>query len=53
VEEAKPASEQGHYLHPELFGASDDQRVAHVFDPAPKQSANQTSSAVSAVEGRQ
>jgi trimeric autotransporter adhesin len=53
VEEAKPASEQGHYLHPELFGASDDQRVTHVFAPAPKQSANETSSAMSAVEGRQ
>jgi trimeric autotransporter adhesin len=54
VEEAKPASEQGHYLHPELFGASDDQRVAHVFGPAPKQPVvSETSSAVSAVEGRQ
>jgi hypothetical protein len=53
VEEAKPVSEQGHYLHPELFGASDDQRVAHVFGPAPKQPANKTSSAMSAVEGRQ
>ncbi len=27
IEEPKPASEQGRYLHPELYGAGEDQRV--------------------------
>jgi hypothetical protein len=27
IEEPKPVSEQGHYLHPELYGAGEDQRV--------------------------
>jgi hypothetical protein len=28
TEEEKPPSEQGHYLHPELFGATDDKRIS-------------------------
>ena len=27
IEEAKPASEQGRYLHPDVYGAGPDQRV--------------------------
>jgi hypothetical protein len=30
TEEEKPASEQGHYLHPELFGAGPDKSIAHI-----------------------
>jgi hypothetical protein len=36
VEEEKPPQEQGHYLHPELFGASEHQAIgAAVSDPSP------------------
>jgi trimeric autotransporter adhesin len=35
VEEAKPASEQGHYLHPEAFGLGQDKAVSNVFAAAP------------------
>ena len=39
TEEEKPADEQGHYLHPELFGASSDKKVNAVQIPAPPQQA--------------
>ena len=29
VEEDKPAQDQGHYLHPELFGAGPEQAVGY------------------------
>jgi trimeric autotransporter adhesin len=34
TEEDKPANEQGHYLHPELFGAGPDKSMAHFDAPA-------------------
>lgn len=34
IEEIKPANEQGHYLHPELFGASDKDAIGAVL-PGP------------------
>ena len=34
VEEAKPQDEQGHYLHPELFGASPEKTVGYKASPA-------------------
>jgi hypothetical protein len=34
TEEAKPESEQGHYLHPELFGAGPDKSIANAALPA-------------------
>jgi hypothetical protein len=36
TEEVKPAGEQGHYLHPELFGAGPEKAIsaAHVMAPA-------------------
>jgi trimeric autotransporter adhesin len=34
TEEDKPAGEQGHYLHPELFGAGPDQSIAHIAAPS-------------------
>lgn len=30
TEEVKPPQEQGHYLHPELFGASEQQSIGAV-----------------------
>lgn len=33
IEEAKPPAEQGHYLYPELFGASKVQAVGHNAEP--------------------
>jgi hypothetical protein len=33
VEEDKPQQEQGHYLHPELFGASPEQAVGYQAPP--------------------
>jgi trimeric autotransporter adhesin len=35
TEETKPDNEQGHYLHPELFGADQDKGIANVAPPAP------------------
>jgi hypothetical protein len=35
TEEAKPANEQGRYLHPELFGAGPDKSVATMPIPTP------------------
>jgi trimeric autotransporter adhesin len=35
VEEDKPQQEQGHYLHPELFGASPEQAVGYQAPPTP------------------
>jgi len=35
VEEKKPAAEQGHYLHPELFGAGPEQAVGYLAPPVP------------------
>ena len=32
VEETKPASEQGHYLHPDAFGLGQDKAVSNVFE---------------------
>jgi hypothetical protein len=34
VEEDKPAREKGHYLHPELFGATEKESVGAVTPPA-------------------
>jgi trimeric autotransporter adhesin len=34
VEEDKPAQERGHYLHPELFGASDKEAIGATSSPA-------------------
>ena len=34
VEEDKPASEQGHYLHPEVFGQPKSKSVAAAHKPA-------------------
>jgi hypothetical protein len=39
TEEEKPADEQGHYLYPELFGATPDKKVNAVQIPAPLQQA--------------
>jgi trimeric autotransporter adhesin len=38
TEEEKPANEQGHYLHPELFGAGPDQAVGSSQPPQPADS---------------
>jgi hypothetical protein len=38
TEEEKPANEQGHYLHPELFGAGRDKSIAAVPTTPPRQS---------------
>jgi len=38
IEEEKPANEQGHYLHPELFGAGPDQAVGSSQPPPPADS---------------
>jgi hypothetical protein len=35
VEEDKPQQEQGHYLHPELFGAPPEQAVGYQAPPTP------------------
>ena len=35
TEEEKPADEQGHYLHPELFGAGPDKAVTSVHSAVP------------------
>jgi hypothetical protein len=35
VEEDKPPQEQGHYLHPELFGAPPEQAVGYQAPPTP------------------
>jgi hypothetical protein len=35
VEEDKPHQEQGHYLHPELFGAPPEQAVGYQAPPTP------------------
>jgi hypothetical protein len=35
TEEAKPANEQGRYLHPELYGAGPDKSVAAMPTPSP------------------
>ena len=35
VEEDKPEQEQGHYLHPELFGAPPEQAVGYQAPPTP------------------
>ena len=40
VEEAKPEGEVGTYLHPELFGAGEDKRIASGKRPTPKKSAD-------------
>ncbi len=47
TEEAKPDAEQGHYLHPELFGAGPDKAVsaASALQPAPASSATAVISA--------
>jgi trimeric autotransporter adhesin len=34
VEEDKPAQEKGHYLHPELFGASEEEAIGATRPPA-------------------
>jgi hypothetical protein len=34
VEEEKPPQEQGHYLNPELFGASEEQAVGYHIPPS-------------------
>ncbi len=50
TEETKPASEQGHYLHPELFGASPEQAIGasyKVRKQIQKDSAGSGGSAVS------
>jgi hypothetical protein len=38
VEEEKPAQEQGHYLHPELFGAGPEQAIGYQTMASPAQS---------------
>ncbi len=45
TEEEKPPSEQGRYLHPELFGATEDQRifVGNLPNPAAAPAATQAS----------
>ena len=35
VEENKPQQEQGHFLHPELFGAAPEQAVGYQAPPTP------------------
>lgn len=40
VEEAKPAQERGHYLHPELYGASAEKGIRAVRYSEPKQPAH-------------
>ena len=40
VEEAKPEGEVGTYLHPELFGAGEDKRIASGKRPTPKKQAD-------------
>jgi hypothetical protein len=37
VEEEKPPQEQGHYLHPELFGAAPEREVGYQAPPVPTQ----------------
>jgi len=37
VEEEKPPQEQGHYLHPELFGAPAEQAIGYHAPPVPTQ----------------
>jgi trimeric autotransporter adhesin len=44
-EEEKPAGEQGHYLHPELFGAGPDKAIAAVHDRATDAPASAASTA--------
>jgi trimeric autotransporter adhesin len=34
VEEEKPAQERGHYLHPELFGATEEESIGATSHPA-------------------
>jgi trimeric autotransporter adhesin len=44
TEEAKPANEQGTYLHPELFGAGPDKQVGAVAASAPANAVRETKS---------
>jgi hypothetical protein len=50
TEEAKPANEQGRYLHPELFGAGPDKSVATM--PAPTPAVSQATAASADATGR-
>jgi trimeric autotransporter adhesin len=49
TEEAKPASEQGHYLHPELFGASPEQAVGAAYTVRKQTQQNSASSGTARV----
>ncbi len=49
TEEEKPANEQGHYLHPEFFGAGPDQAVG----AAPVRAAMEPKAAAQAPAGAQ
>ncbi len=44
TEEAKPANEQGYYLHPELFGAGAEKSIASVQSPSAKKTVSQHAS---------
>jgi hypothetical protein len=55
IEEPKPTTEQGHYLHPELYGAGEDQRVRNAVATStatpPVVSAAESASVPSASKG--
>lgn len=51
IEEEKPAAEQGHYLHPELFGAGEDQRVRNAIAPPHAVAPGAPSSSLPASDG--